>query len=187
MRKGSSIHTYTKTEFWPLDPKVEEVKLLDIAHALSLTCRANGHANHFFSVAQHSINCAKEAKHRGYSQRVQLACLLHDGSEAYISDMIRPVKRYIDSYLEVETTLQDTIYEKFGLGDLTEEEFNQVFRIDDAMLRYEMTVLMNNDEFKGEEVSEQYDLSFKVMEEVEKEFIQLIEQLQADLVETVTN
>lgn len=187
MRKGSSIHTYTKTEFWPLDPKVEEVKIEDIAHALSLTCRANGHANHFFSVAQHSINCAKEAKHRGYSQRVQLACLLHDGSEAYISDMIRPVKRYIESYLEIETTLQRTIYEKFGLSDLTEEEFTQVFRIDDAMLRYEMTVLMNNDEFKGEDVYEPYDLSFKMMEEVEKEFIQLVDQLQVAQVEIVTN
>ena len=187
MRKGSSIHTYTKTEFWPLDPKVEEVKIEDIAHALSLTCRANGHANHFFSVAQHSINCAKEAKHRGYSQRVQLACLLHDGSEAYISDMIRPVKRYIESYLEIETTLQRTIYEKFALSDLTEEEFTQVFRIDDAMLRYEMTVLMNNDEFKGEDVYEPYDLSFKMMEEVEKEFIQLVDQLQVAQVEIVTN
>ena len=37
---------------------------------------------HFYSVAQHSIACAEEAKARGYSARVQLGCLLHDASEA---------------------------------------------------------------------------------------------------------
>lgn len=185
MRKGSSIHTYTNTEFWPLDPREEEVQIEDIAHALSLTCRANGHSSHFFSVAQHSINCAEEARLRGYSKKVQLACLLHDASEAYISDMIRPVKRYITSYLEVESVLQNTIYGKFGLENLTEEEFKQVFKIDDAMLKYEMFVLMDNDEFQGEEVSKQYDLSFCMMDEIEKEFIQLIEQLSLKEVEVV--
>ncbi|MFK4996635.1 hypothetical protein ACI2OX_01165 [Bacillus sp. N9] len=47
MRVGSCIKTYTGIEFWPLDPRADEISTRDIAHALSLTCRANGHAAHF--------------------------------------------------------------------------------------------------------------------------------------------
>lgn len=93
MRNGLHINTFTGIHFYPLDPKITEIKTEDIAHALSLICRANGHCSHFYSVAQHSLNCAEEAKIRDYSTRVQLGCLLHDASEAYISDITRPVKK----------------------------------------------------------------------------------------------
>ncbi|NLZ81928.1 MAG: phosphohydrolase, partial [Clostridiales bacterium] len=81
------ILTYSKTKFYPLEPRLEDINILDIAHALSLMTRANGHLKHFFSVAQHSLNCFKEAESRGYSKKVQLACLIHDASESYISDI----------------------------------------------------------------------------------------------------
>ena len=78
------ILTYSGIRFYPLEPVKEDIKIEDIAHSLSLMTRANGHCKHFYSVAQHSINCYKEAKARGYSERVQLGSLLHDKS--YISD-----------------------------------------------------------------------------------------------------
>ena len=74
------ILTYSKIKFYPLEPIKSDIDIVDIAHALSLITRANGHFKHFYSVAQHSINCYKEAKQRGYSQRVQLGCLMHDAS-----------------------------------------------------------------------------------------------------------
>ena len=74
----SSIKTYTGVMFDPVHPEAERIDILDIAHALSMLCRANGHFRSFYSVGQHCINCAREAKARGYSERVQLACLLHD-------------------------------------------------------------------------------------------------------------
>ena len=64
--------------------------------------RANGHCSHFYSFAQHSIHYYKEAKSRGYSERVQLGCLLHDASESYISDLTRPVKRNLPEYFAIE-------------------------------------------------------------------------------------
>ena len=91
----SCIRTYTGIMFDPLNPDPELVNITDIAHALSLLCRANGHFRNFYSVAQHSINCMEEAKERGYSRKVQLACLLHDASEAYLSDVTRPIKQEI--------------------------------------------------------------------------------------------
>lgn len=100
---------------------MEDIKIEDIAHALSLMTRANGHFRHFYSVAEHSVNCYKETKIRGYSKRVQLGCLLHDVSESYISDLTRPVKKNLSQYFVIEEKLQRVIYEKFGLTNLTED------------------------------------------------------------------
>jgi len=67
--------------------------------------RSNGHFKKIYSVAQCSINCAKEARASGLSCRMQLAYLLHDASEAYISDITRPVKCYLDEYRKIEEHL----------------------------------------------------------------------------------
>jgi 5'-deoxynucleotidase YfbR-like HD superfamily hydrolase len=112
------IFTYSKTKFYPLKPITADISIKDIAHSLSLLARANGHFTHFYSVAQHSVNCTIEAKKRGFSTRVQLGCLLHDASESYIADLTRPVKLHLTEYSEIEETLQNAIYEKFGLGGL---------------------------------------------------------------------
>ena len=138
----SEIMTYTKMMFDPLHPNAELIDIEDIAHALSMLCRANGHFKSFYSVAQHSINCMKEAKARGYSDRIQLACLLHDASEAYLSDVTRPVKAELPRYKEIEAPLQETIWNKWLGGPLTEEERKQVFDIDDAILAHEFLNLM---------------------------------------------
>ena len=116
------ITTYNGEDFDPVNPDTNKIKIEDIAHALSLICRANGHSKHFYSVAQHCINCANEAKARGLSARIQLACLFHDGSEAYISDITRPVKQHLPEYLEIEKNLQSKIYEKFLGAEMSAEE-----------------------------------------------------------------
>lgn len=177
MREGDFIYTSKGMEFWPLDPRREEILIEDIGHALSLICRGNGHTKYFYSVAQHSICCAKEAKARGYSERVQLACLLHDGSEAYLSDITRPVKKQLKRYLEIEEKLQDEIYKTFGLGDLSQEELRLVKIIDDGMLKHEMKNLMDYHEIEGEDLVGNFDLSFEMMDEVEKEFIKITKEL----------
>ena len=107
------ITTYTKKKFDPMNPKAESLDIRDIAHALSLTCRGNGHVKQFFSVGQHCIACAKEAAARGYSDRVVLACLLHDASEAYMSDVPRPFKEVLPEYVKVEEKLITLIMEHF--------------------------------------------------------------------------
>ena len=66
----SCIKTYTGVMFDPLSPDTELIDIVDIAHALSMLCRANGHFRSFYSVGQHSINCMREAKARGYSEKM---------------------------------------------------------------------------------------------------------------------
>ena len=48
--------TYSKIMFDPLQPDTALIDIQDIAHALSMLCRANGHFPIFYSVGQHSIN-----------------------------------------------------------------------------------------------------------------------------------
>ena len=139
----SAIKTYTGIMFDPLEPNMELIRIEDIAHALAMLCRANGHFKSFYSVGQHCINCAEEAAARGYSARVQLGCLLHDGSEAYLSDVTRPVKKALPKYLEIEEPLQNAIWNKWLKNPLTEEEIKQIFEIDDMMLLNEFMALMD--------------------------------------------
>ena len=178
MELVSEIMTYTKKMFDPLHPNVELIDIEDIAHALSMLCRANGHFKSFYSVAQHSINCMKEARARGYSGRIQLACLLHDASEAYLSDVTRPVKAELPRYKEIEAPLQETIWNKWLDQPLTEEERKQVFDIDDAILAHEFLNLM------GEKITDQIpeihsvpQFAFTGFDTSKHQFLRLFRQL----------
>ncbi|MDR2600734.1 MAG: phosphohydrolase [Oscillospiraceae bacterium] len=140
------IVTYSGEKITPIEPNISQIHIEDIAHSLSMLCRANGHIDRFFSIAQHSINCANEAKARGFSTRVQLACLIHDGSEAYISDITRPVKHYLTDYKIIEKRLQDIIYLRFLGTELSDDEFLRVNQIDNDLLINEFDVLCRNKE-----------------------------------------
>lgn len=167
------IITYSKVKFSPLCARKEEIEIADIAHALSLMCRANGHIKHFYSVAQHSLNCLQEAKARKLSGKVQLACLLHDASEAYLSDITRPVKRSLPQYREYEAVLQFLIYSKFGLEDLTEEDNEAVCSIDDGVLFEELLYLMDEEIFdRRPGLLSLPDLDLREFSAVEQEFLQ---------------
>jgi uncharacterized protein len=170
--------TYTKKKIQPLQIQYEDIDIKDIAHALSLLCRANGHIKYFYSVAQHSINCAKEAKERGYSKKVVKACLLHDASEAYISDIIRPVKKQLDNYLIIEERIQSLIYKKFDISEFTQVEVELVNQVDDDLLALEMVELMEREIPNKPDIhSKQVDLSFQKFEDVEREFLALFKEL----------
>ena len=64
------ITTYTGLHFRPTEPDSDLIRIQDIAHALSLICRGNGHVQTFWSVGEHCICCAKEAAARGFSERM---------------------------------------------------------------------------------------------------------------------
>lgn len=173
----SNMNTYSGRRFEPLHIEKEDVCPEDIAHALSLLCRGGGHVQHFYSVGQHSLNCAKEAKARGWSERVVLACLLHDASEAYLSDIIRPVKEHLANYLEIESKIMKVVWEKFGLSDLTEEEMDKIRRIDDGILEHELEILLRSGEKAGFVLYGTMDFKQRNCREVEREFIEMLGQL----------
>lgn len=109
-RKGDWIQTYTGKQFWPLDPRPEDVCIEDIAHALSMKCRFGGHTNVFYSVAEHSVLVM-----RAVEEPHKKAALLHDAAEAYLADIPRPVKPHLPGWHEVERAVELAIAEHFGI------------------------------------------------------------------------
>lgn len=177
MADSNCITTYTGVHFDPVHPVMEDIRIEDIAHALSLLCRGNGHVKTFYSVGEHCINCALEAEARGYSQRVILACLLHDASESYMSDVPRPFKQYLTDYIEFEEKLLTMVYQRFLGCDLTEEEKQQVKEIDNDVLAYDLFYLLGEGEERNlPPLKKYYDYGCLSFEETEGIYRELFEK-----------
>ncbi len=172
------IYTFSGVSFSPLSPCEEDIVPLDIAHALSLMCRANGHFKSFYSVAQHCLACEHEAKLRGHSREVRLACLLHDASEAFISDITRPVKRQLAEYKEIEARLQAVIYRRFALDPENVTMLGLVAEIDDAMLYHEFLELGGLALFEAApEIKSKPDFGFMPSDIIEKQYLETLNSL----------
>jgi hypothetical protein len=109
-RFGHWMQTVTGRAFWPLDPHVDDVDPEDIAHALSMLCRFGGHVSAFYSVAEHCVLMSEAV-----APEDALWALLHDATEAYLGDMIRPLKLAMPAYVQVENRLMEVICHRFGL------------------------------------------------------------------------
>lgn len=112
-RIGDFIQTFTGKAFFPMDPRSQEVDIRDIAHALSMQCRYAGHCRRFYSVAEHSVLIARWLV--GKNKPAAIYGLLHDASEAYLCDVPRPVKPYLNGYGEAELRVQAAVWAHFGL------------------------------------------------------------------------
>lgn len=141
MRDPNQIRTYHGINMDPFDPKPSDIRIDDIAHALAMLCRANGHISHFYSVAQHCLNCEAEAQARGFNARVRLFCLLHDATECYVSDLTRPVKRHFPLYYEAEGALAGIIYDTLCNTRPTPTEHLLIGEVDDCLLYHEFLAL----------------------------------------------
>lgn len=109
--RGSWMHTFTGRRFYPLDPRPEDVDPVDIAHALSLICRYGGHTTRFYSVAEHCVLLS-----HAVAPVHALWALLHDATEAYVGDMVRPLKHHMPDYCAAEDRVMVAIADRFGLA-----------------------------------------------------------------------
>lgn len=172
------ITTYSGIKFDALNPMKDAISIIDIAHSLSMMCRANGHCTFFYSVGQHSINCALEAKARNLSKQIQLGCLLHDGSEAYMADIVRPYKKHLTQYLDFEERLQSAIWDKYCIQNLTKDDRKSIFRVDDIVLYNEFKYTMKenclepDEDTIGKLLFTPYDMKY-----IENLFLQMYEDL----------
>lgn len=138
---GGRIATYTEgVAISPLNPDPADIVIEDISHALSNQCRFTGHTRYFYSVAQHSI-----AVSMLLPEKYALWGLLHDATEAYLSDIARPIKRFNadfgNIYTMVEDGLMDAIITRFGL-ERTLPMPDVVKEVDNLMLANEIRHLM---------------------------------------------
>lgn len=120
-----------------------DFSLEDIAHSLSLLCRFNGHCKHFYSVAAHSMLVTELVKQYTSCPHTMAASLLHDATEAYIGDIITPVKDRIKGLAHIEHTLKLEIMAYFGV-DCGTVDWDLIKDADNAALRAEASLLMSN-------------------------------------------
>lgn len=131
-RRGEWFMSASGRRFWPLDPRPADVHPGDIAHGLSMLCRFCGHVRSFYSVAQHSVLVS-----RVVHPRAALAGLLHDASEAYLGDLIRPIKRHLPGYAAFEDAVMAAVCVRFGLDPGDEDLWREVKRGDNVLLSTE--------------------------------------------------
>lgn len=128
------ISTYLGNRFYPLTPRIDDVAIEDIAHGLAYQCRFNGQTRTFYSVAQHSIIVAALVP-----EEQRLAALLHDAAEAYLGDMVKPLKLLLPEFSAIEEQVSAIIAEKFGLSGFA---FPEIKRADLIALATEKRDLM---------------------------------------------
>jgi hypothetical protein len=133
-RVGDWMQTASGRQFWPLDPRADEVHIEDIAAALSNQCRFGGHCRWHYSVAQHSVYVSHQVP-----REMALAGLLHDATEAYCVDVPRPLKHQLTGYADIERALWLAVAQRF---DLPVELPEAVHRADDAVLLAEKEQIM---------------------------------------------
>lgn len=124
--RGDWMQTANGRAFYPMDPRPEDIHVDDIAAALSKQCRFSGHCRKFYSVAEHCVLMSRAA-----SSSVAFEALMHDASETYLSDVIRPIKPFLSNYRDIEERLEAAIADRFNLAYPLPDE---VKRLDNAIL-----------------------------------------------------
>jgi len=110
--RGPAVPTASGLLFYPLDPRPEDIRAIDIATALANTCRWVGQLDRFYSVAQHSVLVSKAC-----DPADALWGLLHDAHEAYVNDLTRAVKYLpgLEAYRTVCDNVQRAVCDRYGL------------------------------------------------------------------------
>lgn len=117
------IQTYTGRKYDFLDPQIDQICIQDIAHALCQVPRFGGHCKEFYSVAKHSMLVALLVPNK-----FKLEALLHDATEAYMGDMVNPLKNLIPQYRELEQKCHNAIANKFDIPYTISEEVKDADR-----------------------------------------------------------
>lgn len=165
------ILTYSGKQFFPFNPKLDQICIQDIAHALSMICRYTGHVKQFYSVAQHSCYVSDYCP-----QELKLYGLLHDATEAYLADINRPTKEFLPDYKKLEQDLELIIISKYlGMNSNLELSLpDYVKQLDMAILNNEREVLLPESKWDWGIGNQKLDLIITPWSpaEAEKEFLE---------------
>ena len=134
----SWVVTLSGQRFNILKPEPADVRLEDIACSLARQARFNGHTRFFYSVGQHSCLGAQVSP----TKDIGLLMLFHDATEAYIGDLVSPVKRLLPDFEIIESRIHWAICQRFGLELPTPKVIKQ---IDRRLLATEVRDLITKD------------------------------------------
>lgn len=111
------INTFTGTKINLTNPDPSQIRIEDIAKGLAYKGHFGGQTPNYFSIAQHCVLVCELMPTITLQENPELmmVALLHDASEAYIGDMVKPLKIHLPNFQKVENRLQEVIFESFGL------------------------------------------------------------------------
>lgn len=121
------VSTFLGNRFFLTRPHIDDVAIEDIAHGLAYQCRFNGQTSAFYSVAQHSLMVMALVP-----PALHFQALLHDAAEAYLGDMVKPLKLLFPEFSVIEARVMEIIGQRFAI-DLT--------RLDLAIKRADLIAL----------------------------------------------
>lgn len=150
------------------NPSPDDFEFVDINKALAKICRFGGHCERFYSVAEHLIHCTNQAEEDGLPLEVQRSVFMHDAAEAFIGDMVKPLKVMLPDYKAVEKQVEFAIELKFSI-DLHNE---LIKKIDHEMLIAERHFLFSKDNmtWTGENEVRKISPAFKCYDPEQAEF-----------------
>lgn len=125
-------------------PDPATIRLGDIAHGLSMTCRFAGHTSRFYSVAEHAVLVARRVQSLGHSERTVLAALHHDDAEAFLGDIPAPLKCLVPDFAPLEEQMLRVIGCALGLLEVSRVDHDVVKKADVWALRHEAYQLMRS-------------------------------------------
>jgi uncharacterized protein len=136
------IRTRSGIKFDYVNPTVDMIISSDIALGLSNTCRFAGQCSSFYSVAQHSVLVSELVE-----PQFAVCALLHDASEAYMTDIPRPLKKLLPDYKLIEDKVMSVISEKFKFDWPMPEEVKVADNLALAMEAYSFMPRGREDEY----------------------------------------
>jgi len=169
--------TYSGKKLWLLNPDPSDITIIDIAHGLANTCRYGGQIRHFYSVAEHCIHLV-ESLPEDATREKKLATLLHDASEAYLPDVVGPIKQceLLAGYRRIEENLMGVIALVFGLSPdsfLFMKTMDRRIQIDEMLAGFDISWKAADDPLGVE-------IRFWSPEKAECRFLSLYQQIVAD-------
>ena len=115
-RVGPCVPIWSGRLYWPMSPRSEDISIDDIAHALAGIGRFNNYhpKNRLpISVAQHGVYVSRKV-----SPRAELLGLMHDATEAYLHDIISPIKSLLQpAYGALEALCWRAVADRYGIPE----------------------------------------------------------------------
>lgn len=139
------INTYSGLKINLLNPEPDQIDIRDIGKGLAYKGHFGGQTPFYFSIAQHSTLVVKlMMEGQEFDGKMLMLGLLHDASEAYIGDMVKPLKVHLSDFINYENQITKVICEKF---ELDYNKLNEIKPFDIIAQNFEYNTFFENGEY----------------------------------------
>jgi hypothetical protein len=133
------MRTYGGGQFFPFDPKIEDINIQAIAHHLAMEVRYGGGPRDYYSVAEHCVLISEALERDGYPYKVCLDGLLHDAAEFVMGDTPRPRKNALREKFPAAAGFLKNAED--AISKLVAEKFNLNWPLPEAVHEYDRRII----------------------------------------------